>query len=92
MPELKTDVTSGCDPDSASTSWPAAKFALIVTVAPVIVASGSGSVSVSAASIFAGGSFSVYARLPAEVVMFGSSATHVTVIETVVLEPPGVSV
>ena len=49
----------GCTPASASSSWAPAKFAVIATVAPVIIAPASGSVTVRPGSIGVAGSFSV---------------------------------
>ncbi len=52
-------VMPGCEPASARTSWAPAKPPVIWTVAPVIVAPGSGSVTVTAGSIGVAAAFSV---------------------------------
>jgi len=76
-----------CMPDSASTSCPAAKLAVIRTVAPVIDDPAS-AVIVRAGSIFVAASPSAYTRGVFATATTGGSATHVTVIETVAVDPP----
>ena len=59
LPICGPAVIGAWSPDSARTSWAPAKFAVIATVAPVIVAPASGSVTVRPGSIGVAGSFSV---------------------------------
>ncbi len=56
---------------------------------PAVIVSPSGLVMLTPASTTLAALFSRYVVGPAELTSVGASATHVTVIDTVAVEPPG---